>query len=156
MRKALLLVTSILGLAAGAVALAAVTRTVAIKPTGFSPVTRTIQTGDSIRWRNDDTVNHQVVADNGHFASPVLRPKQTYTRLFNTSGTFRYRTLEPAMGDDRRPGPAAVGLDCGVTGHRVLRRGDPADRIISSARRTSSSRSGRSRTASPRRSRSPT
>jgi plastocyanin len=97
MRKALLLVASILGLAAGAVALAAVTRTVAIKPTGFSPATRTIQTGDSIRWRNDDTVNHQVVADNGHFASPVLRPRQTYTRLFNTSGTFRYRdALEPA------------------------------------------------------------
>jgi plastocyanin len=97
MRKALLLVTSILALAAGAVALAAVTRTVAIKPAGFSPATRTIQTGDSIRWRNDDTVNHQVVADNGHFASPVLRPKQTYTRLFNTSGTYRYRdALEPA------------------------------------------------------------
>jgi plastocyanin len=97
MRKALLLVTSILALAAGAVALAAVTRTVAIKPAGFNPATRTIQTGDSIRWRNDDTVNHQVVADNGHFASPVLRPKQTYTRLFNTSGTYRYRdALEPA------------------------------------------------------------
>jgi plastocyanin len=97
MRKALLLVTSILALAAGAVALAAVTRVVAIKPAGFSPATRTIQTGDSIRWRNDDTVNHQVVADNGHFASPVLRPKQTYTRLFNTSGTYRYRdALEPA------------------------------------------------------------
>lgn len=97
MRKALLLVALILGLAAGAVALAAVTRVVAIKPAGFSPVTRTIQTGDSIRWRNDDTVNHQVVADNGHFASPILRPKQSYTRLFTTSGTFRYRdALEPA------------------------------------------------------------
>jgi plastocyanin len=97
MRKALLLAASILGLAVGAVAFAAVTRVVAIKPNGFSPVTRTIQTGDSIRWRNDDTVNHQVVADNGHFASPVLRPRQTYTRLFNTAGTFRYRdALEPA------------------------------------------------------------
>ena len=63
----------------------------------FSPVTRTIQTGDAIRWRNDDTVNHQVVADNGHFASPVLRPRQTYQRTFNTAGTFRYRdALEPA------------------------------------------------------------
>jgi plastocyanin len=97
MRKALLLVISILGLAAGAVALAAVTRTVAIKPAGFSPATRTIQTGDSIRWRNDDTVNHQVVADNGHFASPILRPRQSWIRTFNTSGTFRYRdALEPA------------------------------------------------------------
>ena len=97
MRKALLLVVSIVALAAAAVALAAVTRVVAIKPAGFSPVTRTIQTGDSIRWRNDDTVNHQVVADNGHFASPVLKPRQSYTRLFNIAGTYRYRdALEPA------------------------------------------------------------
>jgi plastocyanin len=97
MRKALLLLVSIVALAAGAVALAAVTRVVAIKPAGFSPDTRTIQTGDSIRWRNDDTVNHQVVADNGHFASPVLRPNQSYTREFNTAGTYRYRdALEPA------------------------------------------------------------
>jgi plastocyanin len=97
MRKALLLVASILGLVAGAVALAAVTRVVAIKPSGFVPTTRTITTGDSIRWRNDDTVNHQVVADNGHFASPILRPRESYTRLFNTSGTFRYRdSFEPA------------------------------------------------------------
>lgn len=96
MRKALLLVVSILGIAGASVALAAVTRVVAIKPAGFSPVTRTIQTGDSIRWRNDDTVDHQVVADNGHFASPILKPRQTYTRLFNTAGTFRYRdALEP-------------------------------------------------------------
>jgi plastocyanin len=96
MRKALLLVASVLALAGGAVALAAVTRVVAIKPAGVSPVTRTIQTGDSIRWRNDDTVDHQVVADNGHFASPILKPRQTYTRLFNTAGTFRYRdALEP-------------------------------------------------------------
>ena len=97
MRRALVLVVSIVALVSGAVALAAVTRVVAIKPAGFSPATRTIQTGDSIRWRNDDTVNHQVVADNGHFASPVIRPGATYTRQFKTSGTYRYRdALEPA------------------------------------------------------------
>jgi plastocyanin len=97
MRKALLLVVAVLGVAAASVSLAAVTRVVAIKPGGFVPATRTIQTGDSIRWRNDDTVNHQVVADNGHFASPVLRPRQTYTRTFTTAGTFRYRdALEPS------------------------------------------------------------
>ena len=97
MRKALLLILVIVGATAATAALAAVTRVVTINAGGFSPVTRTIQTGDSIRWRNSDTVNHQVVADNGHFASPVLRPNQTYTRTFNTSGTFRYRdALEPA------------------------------------------------------------
>ena len=93
----MLLVLVILGATAATAALAAVTRVVTINAGGFSPVTRTIQTGDSIRWRNSDNVNHQVVADNGHFASPVLRPNQTYTRTFNTSGTFRYRdALEPA------------------------------------------------------------
>ncbi len=99
MRRAVLLAIALLGVAAASVSLAAVaaTRVVAIRPAGFAPATRTIQTGDSIRWRNDDTVNHQVVADNGHFASPVLRPRQTYTRTFTTAGTFRYRdALEPA------------------------------------------------------------
>jgi plastocyanin len=97
MRKALLLVVSIVALAAGAVALAAVTKVVAIKPAGFSPATQTITTGDSIRWRNDDTTDHQVVADNGLFASPILKPKATYTKTFTTSGTYNYRdTFEPA------------------------------------------------------------
>jgi len=97
MRKALLLGVSILALVLGAVALAAVTRVVAIKPAGFEPATRTIQTGDSIRWRNDDTTDHQVVADNGLFASPVLKPKQNYQKTFTTSGTYRYRdALEPS------------------------------------------------------------
>jgi plastocyanin len=97
MRKTLLLLVAALGLAAAGVALAAVTKVVAIKASGFSPVTRTIQTGDSIKWRNDDTVNHQVVADNGSFASPVLKPKASYTKAFSTSGTYRYRdALEPA------------------------------------------------------------
>jgi plastocyanin len=119
MRKALLLLASIVGLAAAAVALAAVTRVVAIKETGFSPDTRTIQTGDSIRWRNDDKVNHQVVADNGHFASPVLRPGQTFTREFNTAGTYRYRdALEPAERGTivvRGPAPSvSIGASAGT------------------------------------------
>ena len=97
MRKTLLLLVAALGLAAAGASLAAVTRVVAIKAGGFSPVTRTIQTGDSIRWRNDDTVNHQVVADNGSFASPVLKPKGTYTKTFGTAGRYRYRdALKPA------------------------------------------------------------
>jgi plastocyanin len=119
MRKALLLVVAIAGLAAGAIALAAVTRTVSIKPAGFDPATRTINTGDSIRWRNDDTVNHQVVADNGHFASPVLRPGQSYIRAFNIAGTYRYRdALEPAERGTivvRGPEPSvAIGSSAGT------------------------------------------
>ena len=148
MKKALLVVVSLLGVVSASVALAAVTvtRVVAIKPDGFSPVTRTIQTGDAIRWRNDDTVNHQVVADNGHFASPVLRPRQTYQRTFNTAGTFRYRdALEPAergtiiVRARRRRSRSRFRPD------RVLQAGVRLTGFISSGARTRTSRSGRSR-----------
>jgi len=107
MKKVLLLLAATVGVVFAAVALAATTRVVAIKPAGFQPATVTIQTGDSIRWRNDDTVNHQVVADNGHFASPIIRPGQRWTRTFNTAGTYRYRdALEPAeRGTIRVTGP---------------------------------------------------
>jgi plastocyanin len=108
MKKALLLVASLVGLVSVAVALAQTTRVVSIRPAGFQPETVTIRTGDTIRWRNDDTVNHQVVADNGHFASPVLRPGQRFQHTFNAAGTYRYRdALEPAeRGTIRVTGPA--------------------------------------------------
>lgn len=97
MKRALLLMGAVSAVATATVALAATTRVVAIKPAGFQPQRVTISTGDTVRWRNDDSVNHQVVADNGHFASPVLRPGQRYNRTFNTPGRFPYRdALEPA------------------------------------------------------------
>jgi plastocyanin len=73
------------------------TVTVRIVRAGFSPSAVTINFGDAVVWRNADTVNHQVVADSGAFASPILRPGQAYSFTFRTAGTFRYRdALEPA------------------------------------------------------------
>jgi plastocyanin len=73
------------------------TVTVRIVRAGFSPSAVTINFGDTVVWRNADRVNHQVVADSGAFASPVLRPGQTYSFTFRTAGTFRYRdALEPS------------------------------------------------------------
>jgi plastocyanin len=85
----------------------AATRQVDIKAGGFSPGTVTIATGDDIRWTNRDTVNHQVVSDTGAFASPILRPGQSYRFTFRASGTYRYRdALEPAeRGTVRVTGP---------------------------------------------------
>jgi plastocyanin len=75
----------------------AATVTVRIVRAGFTPTAVTINFGDTVVWRNADTVNHQVVADSGAFASPILRPNQTYSFTFRTAGTFRYRdALEPA------------------------------------------------------------
>jgi plastocyanin len=85
-----------LALALAPQALAA-TKDVAINKAGFSPVTVTIATGDTVKWTNKDTVNHQVVADTGAFASPILAPNKDYSFTFRASGTYRYRdALEPA------------------------------------------------------------
>ena len=84
----------LLAVTAGALTLAAAgaaaTVTVQIKSTGFSPATLTVNHGDAITWRNVDTVDHQIVADDGSFASPILHAGRSWTRTLTTAGTFRY------------------------------------------------------------------
>jgi plastocyanin len=89
-------------LAGSALALApagsAATITVSIKSTGFSPGTITIQHGDKVTWRNVDKVDHQVVANDGSFASPILHRNESWTRTLSTAGTFRYHdALAPRL-----------------------------------------------------------
>jgi plastocyanin len=77
---------------------ATVTKAVRITATGFSPFSVTINTGDAVKWTNRDTKNHQVVANSGAFASPVLAPGRSYTRVFRTAGTYRYHdALHPTL-----------------------------------------------------------
>ncbi|HLM37718.1 MAG TPA: cupredoxin domain-containing protein [Gaiellaceae bacterium] len=73
-------------------------KAVRITATAFSPASVTINTGDAVRWTNRDTKNHQIVANNGAFASPTIAPGKSYTRVFNTAGTFRYHdALHPSL-----------------------------------------------------------
>jgi len=75
-----------------------VTKTVSITATAFKPASRTIATTDSIKWTNNDTKNHQVIANNGSFASATIAPGKSYTRTFNTAGTYRYHdALHPSL-----------------------------------------------------------
>jgi plastocyanin len=74
------------------------TKAVAIKATGFQPATVTIATGDAVKWTNRDTKTHQIVANNGSFASAVIKPGNGYTHVFKAAGTFRYHdALHPAL-----------------------------------------------------------
>ena len=68
----------------------AATISVSIKSTGFSPSSISIDHGDQVSWKNNDKVDHQVVADDGSFASPILHAGQSYTATFTRAGTFRY------------------------------------------------------------------
>ena len=87
-----LLLLPIAGLAAVLVVAAAgaSTQTVQITKNGFTPQSVTLSVGDTVTWHNADTADHQVVADDGSFASPVLHSDQSYSHTFNGAGTFKY------------------------------------------------------------------
>ena len=78
---------------------AAATSTVLIKSTGFSPSSLTVNHGDNVTFKNSDRIDHQVVADDGSFASPILHANQFWTTAaLNTAGTFRYHDgLHPSL-----------------------------------------------------------
>src|SRR5439155_7557859 len=91
MKKVFLALVAVAALVVGAAPAApASTATVQIKRSSFSPTTETIKTGDTVKWVNTDTQNHQVVSNNGSFVSPILGPGKTYSHRFNASGTYRY------------------------------------------------------------------
>ena len=89
------LASGMLAASAGALVLAAAgvaaTSGITIKSTGFSPSSITINHGDKVFFKNADKVDHQVVADDGSFASPILHANQSWTSgALNTAGSFRY------------------------------------------------------------------
>ena len=100
MRRALLIATAVSALAGAGFAVASLsaTKTVNIRSTGFVPKTVTIAGGDTVQWKNVDTVNHQVVANNGSFASGLITPNKTYSKRIDTPGTYGYRdALHPTL-----------------------------------------------------------
>ncbi len=78
---------------------AAATTTVQIRSTGFSSSSITINHGDRVDFKNVDKVDHQVVADNGSFASPILHANQSWTtNPLTTAGTINYHdALHPRL-----------------------------------------------------------
>jgi plastocyanin len=100
MKKALAIATAACALAGAGFAVAGLTagKTVSIKSTGFVPKTVTIAGGDTVTWKNVDTVNHQVVANSGAFASGQIAPTKIYAKRIDTPGTYNYHdALHPTL-----------------------------------------------------------
>jgi len=91
MRRLLIVPLALLAALGAAAAISAATTTVQITKNGFTPKTITVTAGDTVTWHNSDTKTHQVVADNGSFASPVLSAGQSYSYTAAKSGTVKYR-----------------------------------------------------------------
>jgi len=97
MRRLLIFLAAVATLSVSSSAAAATTG-IKITKTGFSPRTVTINFGDAITWTNTDSADHQVVADNGSFASPILKHGQTYTFTFKSAGRFPYHdAIHPSL-----------------------------------------------------------
>jgi plastocyanin len=95
MGRMLVALTAALVLAAPA---GAATVTVQIKSGGFSPRTLTVNHGDRVTWKNVDKTGHQVVADDGSFASPILHRNQSWSHTLSTAGAFRFHdALHPRL-----------------------------------------------------------
>src|SRR5919201_5899849 len=100
MKRALAFATAVCALAGAGFAVAGLTatKTVNITSTAFKPKTVTVAGGDTVRWKNVDTVNHQVVANSGAFASGIIAPSHVYAKELDIPGTYPYHdALHPTL-----------------------------------------------------------
>ncbi len=60
----------------------------------FQPPTITIQVGDTVVWTNNGSLPHTSTSDTaGIWDSGILLPGQTFSRTFDTAGTFPYNCV---------------------------------------------------------------
>jgi len=91
MERRLLLPALLLALAFLGPASAATTVTVSITKAGFVPKDMTIAAGDTVTWTNADASSHQVISKDAGFATPLLKPGESYSFLFKTPGRYTYQ-----------------------------------------------------------------
>ncbi len=64
----------------------------------FDPGSLTITTGTTVTWTNNDTVAHDVLADDGTWGSVSLAKGDTYTYTFTKTGIYSYHCgVHPTM-----------------------------------------------------------
>ena len=65
----------------------------------FDPANATAKVGQAVCWENDDTVDHNAVANSGaDFKSPLFGKGQTFTTTIDKAGTVQYEcTVHPGM-----------------------------------------------------------
>jgi len=80
---------------------ATATTSVTIQDFAFSPKTITVKVGDTVTWTNQDSVQHDVTADDPSDFAPsgsLLSKGQSYSFKFNKAGTYSYHcTPHPYM-----------------------------------------------------------
>ena len=64
----------------------------------YVPPEKTVSTGATVTWTNDDATIHTVTDKGGTFDSSIIAPTATWEHTFDTAGEFDYYcTLHPFM-----------------------------------------------------------
>ncbi len=64
----------------------------------LNPPSITIKVGTTVRWTNQDSATHSVTSDTGVWDSGNVAQGATYSRVFDTVGTFAYHcAIHPSM-----------------------------------------------------------
>ncbi len=56
----------------------------------FQPAALEVRPGTTVRWLNADPEEHDVIAQDDSFSSPIVGPNGTYERTFAAAGSFPY------------------------------------------------------------------
>ena len=73
---------------------------VTIQGFAFSPASITVNVGDTVTWENKDSVGHTITGTGTGtgWDSGVLGSGKTYSRKFDTAGTYNYHcAIHPSM-----------------------------------------------------------
>lgn len=72
--------------------------TVSMSDNSFTPVTRTVPVGTTVRWVNNGAVIHNTVSDDGIWASGNVAPSASFSHTFSTADEYPYRcTIHAGM-----------------------------------------------------------
>ncbi|MFH1329171.1 MAG: plastocyanin/azurin family copper-binding protein [Actinomycetota bacterium] len=64
----------------------------------FTPAESTVPAGTTVTWINRHGARHDVVADDGTFASPLFGPGETFSFTFTAAGEYHYVcSIHPRM-----------------------------------------------------------
>jgi plastocyanin len=63
---------------------------VMIKDFAFQPNILVVPVGTTVTWTNQDTVQHEVISDNGTFDSGIMMPNDQFTHTFSQPGNYSY------------------------------------------------------------------
>jgi plastocyanin len=61
-----------------------------MKGIAFVPSQLTVKVGTKVTWTNLDSVAHNVIAADGSWSSESLNNGQTFSKIFDKTGTFQY------------------------------------------------------------------